>query len=348
MRFTLSALLPYFILLLSVNFVRSQDIHYSHIHASPIVLNPSLVGLYDGDIRLIGNFRQQWATVPVNYRTVGSSLETNLMDIGRNGFLSGGVQLHADKAGDLSFTITTANFSLAYAQPLDFFGDHYFSVGVQGGMVTHTVDYTAIRAFDFEPLAVGAPNNINYFDVSAGASWFYSDGEDRLIYFGGSLYHLTRPNVSMLGQSSFEGDRLYRRLVIHGGLETRLSDVLHLMPSFIFMDQGPHQEINTGTFLKFELENSKRRYQDKPHLSLGAWVRWQLELNREKYQGIDAVIFALRMDYKRMIYTFSYDINVSSLSVVSNYRGGPELSAIFLYEGEQRLKHKKRVRCPRF
>ncbi|MEO0778461.1 MAG: type IX secretion system membrane protein PorP/SprF, partial [Bacteroidota bacterium] len=41
----------------------AQDVHFSHIHASPTLLNPSMTGLINGDLRLIANTRSQWQSV---------------------------------------------------------------------------------------------------------------------------------------------------------------------------------------------------------------------------------------------------------------------------------------------
>ena len=345
MRNTAVLLLLFIWTLICLPLVKGQDIHLSHIHASPPILNPSLTGLFEEDIRLIGNVRQQWKTVPVNYQTMAASIDASLLDMGRTGFLSGGFHAMTDKAGDLDFRVTQANFSVAFAQPIDYFGDHYFSVGLQTSLANHSLDYSKIVAFDPEPLSTTALNSMTYLDFSTGISWFFSPRNDFMMYLGTSLYHLARPNVSMLRQAPDQEDRLYRRLVIHGGIESKPRDNWQLLPSFIFMDQGPHQEINIGSFFRYDVRRSIRA-KDKPSFYMGAWFRWYLEL--DGVMGVDAVIASLRLDYRKVAYTFSYDFNVSSLSRVSNFRGGPELSIIYKYERPNRIKHKKRIRCPKF
>ena len=46
-----------------------QDIHYSQFHNAPFNINPALTGISRGDIRVMGNFRSQWRSVPVDYTT---------------------------------------------------------------------------------------------------------------------------------------------------------------------------------------------------------------------------------------------------------------------------------------
>ncbi|MEM6697047.1 MAG: type IX secretion system membrane protein PorP/SprF, partial [Bacteroidota bacterium] len=53
---------------LSLSRVSAQDIHFSQIGYSPLNLNPALTGIFEGDMRFTGNYRQQWNPV-VNYQT---------------------------------------------------------------------------------------------------------------------------------------------------------------------------------------------------------------------------------------------------------------------------------------
>ncbi len=46
-----------------------QDIHYSQFHNAPFNINPALTGVSRGDIRVMGNFRTQWQSVPLDYLT---------------------------------------------------------------------------------------------------------------------------------------------------------------------------------------------------------------------------------------------------------------------------------------
>ena len=68
-----------FIVLLSLialgRTANAQDVHLSHIHASPTFLNPAMVGLMNEDLRLIGNYRSQWQTFNAGYRTMIASAD---------------------------------------------------------------------------------------------------------------------------------------------------------------------------------------------------------------------------------------------------------------------------------
>ena len=89
--------------LLAVQSLSAQDIHLSHIHASPTILNPSLAGLFNGDIRSITNYRSQWESFTNGYRTMVTSADMKVARMGVYDFLGAGLQVYSDKAGDLDF-----------------------------------------------------------------------------------------------------------------------------------------------------------------------------------------------------------------------------------------------------
>lgn len=49
--------------------VWAQDAHFSQFFEAPLLRNPSLAGLFAGDIRIQGVYRNQWASVTVPYQT---------------------------------------------------------------------------------------------------------------------------------------------------------------------------------------------------------------------------------------------------------------------------------------
>ena len=54
--YTKSILFLLFLTLIMSNDMKSQDIHFSHIHASPTFLNPAYTGVHNGTIRVIMNY----------------------------------------------------------------------------------------------------------------------------------------------------------------------------------------------------------------------------------------------------------------------------------------------------
>ncbi len=72
----------------------AQDIHFSQFFEAPLLRNPSLAGIYTGDIRVQGVYRDQWNSVTNAYRTgsfnaeykmpVGKEMTLSLLDCRRS------------------------------------------------------------------------------------------------------------------------------------------------------------------------------------------------------------------------------------------------------------------------
>lgn len=69
----------------------------------------------------------------------------------------------------------------------------------------------------------------------------------------------------------------------------------------------------------------------------GSFLRWG-----------DAVIPVVKLDFGHMSIGVSYDVNVSRLTVVSNWRGGLEFTAAYRGFLKIRSSTLDRVRCVRF
>ncbi len=330
--------------------LKAQDVHFSHIHASPLYLNPSFTGLInDGAARLIVNSKSQWNTVTNAYSTAAASADIKLM-AKKGTLVAGGIQIYADKAGDLSLTTVKTALSASIIKSLDFDDNYLLNFGINAGHVSNRIDYSQMIGFDNEPLIdQGIENKINYWDFGVGLSWFAKLSEHNQVYLGGSFWHFNTPDVSFSkdirqgsdDETSLQREKLYAKKVVHGGGSFKMSQRMWLEPSFIFMDQGPHQEINTGTFLKYL--KSKKRHK-KVSVYIGAWLRWYLEADTK---GIDAAVASIRMDINKTYLTLSYDINLSSYHRASNGAGGVELSLIHILEMDRYSRRLSPICCPK-
>ncbi len=335
---------------LSDSRLAAQDIHLSHIHASPTYLNPGMNGMFnDGFLRLIANSRSQWDAVTNGYQTAMISADYKAMDNG-NSVVSAGIQLYHDVAGDLDFTTQQVGLSLSVIKVLDRKQRNLVSAGFQASHVSNRVDFNKAYTFDADPLVYdyGVTNKIGYFDFSFGGTYFHKLRTYGNFHLGLSLAHINMPDVSFSSRledqpGTYQVDlkTLYRKFIFHGGADLRLSRYMSVLPSFIFMDQGPHQEISLGSFLKVCKDPS---FKKSPYaFYIGAWFRWYAE---HDIVGTDALIVSLRTDIKRTKIAFSFDLNLSTLSVASKGLGGPELSIIQVIHSDKRRFRRGKVKCP--
>ncbi len=342
-------MIPLVLLLVGTGLLQAQDIHFSHIHASPTLLNPALNGLFNGDLRFIANYRSQWESFTNGYRTMMGSADMKVARVGVYDFIGAGLQVFSDKAGDLDFTTNSVGLSVSMIKSLDHRDDHFISFGVQNNFVTNRVDYTNVVAFQsLQNLDGSLGDQSQYWDLNAGVSWFYAFDRYSFVYMGASYFHINDPNVSLFRDrdqtNTNDVPRLYRKLVLHGGADFNLNWAFNLKPSFIFLDQGPHQEVTIGSFLKFNYERLARS-KAKNAVYFGLWFRWYLESD---VNGIDAFVTALRFDLKNTFITFSFDTNVSKLFAASSGAGGPELSVIHSIDMHRSKRRNSKIKCPSF
>src|SRR6476660_7773854 len=92
----------------------SQDIHFSQFFEAPLLRNPSLAGIFSGDIRVQMVYRDQWNSITTAYKTASVNGEYK-MPVGKgNDFVTAGLQLLQDRAGAVSWVTTHVLPALNY------------------------------------------------------------------------------------------------------------------------------------------------------------------------------------------------------------------------------------------
>src|ERR1043165_4580018 len=88
---------------------QSQDVHFSQIYETPLLLSPANTGFFNGYVRAIVNYRNQWASMNKAYQTMGLSLDGGLFKSKkRPAFMGIGFTLFRDQAGVAAITKTSA------------------------------------------------------------------------------------------------------------------------------------------------------------------------------------------------------------------------------------------------
>ena len=332
--------------------IAGQDIHFSQIHASPSLLNPATTGIHQGSVRLIANFRNQWRAVTANYRTVMFSADTNIFGLGAHQSVGIGGLFYSDIAGDLDYSTNFAGVSVSSIRSFDQDNSHILAGGLQVGHLNNRFDPEKIIAHDPSEDFPDGQNRLSLLDISAGLLWYKKVAKDQFVYVGGAIYHVNRP-VFSFGNKQEVGERMYRRYVFHGGANLYVSDRVKVIPNMIYMRQGPFRQFTAGTFIRYDLLTGSKR--EPSAFMVGSWFRG---LDLSDRPGLDALIATVQMEVGNYLFTFSYDINVSSLARASYGRGGPEFSLIYLIgrpetqygskTSDQPRKKKHRIKCPYF
>src|SRR5271168_5015538 len=87
--------------LLGIGHSLAQDVHFSQYTASPLMLNPALAGMSNGDYRAYANFRVQWPTISdgYTYRTFAAGYDMAIGKVTKfNSYAGIGISFYSDEA----------------------------------------------------------------------------------------------------------------------------------------------------------------------------------------------------------------------------------------------------------
>ena len=251
-----------------------------------------------------------------------------------------GVLFNNDEAGDSKFGTTQGAISFSYVKALNGKNRNLIAIGAQAFYSQRSIDYTKLyfpeqwNGNSFDPTLNNGEyfsiNNFSYFDLSAGIHWFNISSKKLKFNSGASIWHFNRPSQSLLNNQEV---RLDMKLLLYSEAEIELDRTHFLFPSLYFAHQGPYNEITVGLRYKYLVHPNKSNY---TALNFGGYLR-----------NGDAVIMHLGLDYKNFKILGSYDFNISSLRVASNYLGGYELSLILNINSNRTVKQGS-VPCPIF
>jgi type IX secretion system PorP/SprF family membrane protein len=323
---------------------KAQDIHFSQFFEAPLLRNPSLAGIFTGDVRVQGVFRQQWNSVTVPYQTGSLNAECKL-PVGRsNDFLTLGMQVLYDKAGSTNFRSTHVLPALNYHKSLSAEKNRYLSLGFMGGFVQRSIDRSKITTNNqygsggFDPaLPDGetfATPGYNYWDGSVGVTYNSNIGEsdDNNYFLGAALHHFNNPRVGFYEASK---QPLLKKFVASAGVRYHFGEYSFITIQGDYSTQGPSTEVIGGALVSLRMVDGVD--QAKYTLHGGAFIRWK-----------DAIIPVVKIDYNPFSVSFSYDINTSQLKPASRGRGGFEVSISYIGFADRYNSARDAVRCPRF
>ncbi len=325
-------------------YANAQDPHFSQFFQAPLLRNPSLAGLFTGDIRVEGVYRNQWGSVTVPYQTGSFDIEYK-KPVGRgNDYVTIGGEILYDRAGTTNFTTANVLPAINYHKALSGDKNKYLSVGFMGGYVQRSVDQskmTTNNQFDgsgYNPSLNNGESltqyNYHYWDGSVGVSFNSAiAGSSTDNYFVGVAYHhFNRPKNSFYINPPVE---LNPRLVLSAGVKFGLDEVSYLTLDGDFGKQGTYTDVVAGAMYSYKIGNDPENPDYIVHF--GGYLRWK-----------DAFIPVVKLDYNPFSIGFSYDANISTLKAASQSRGGFELSVMYIGFLDRGNTTKDAVLCPRF
>lgn len=344
-----SAILTSIIVLAFICFFQNnssaQDIHFSQFSETPLLRNPALAGIFSGDFRIQGVFRNQWNSVTVPFQTSSLNAEYKLPIGHGDDFLTIGGAILYDKAGTIGLSSTSVLPVLNYHKSLSEERNMYLSAGFSAGMVQRKFDVSKMTTNSQyngvngdATLATGenfGANNFLYFDGSAGLSFNSQIGSnpDDNLYFGVGYHHFNQSaKVSFYNDANV---KINPKWVYSAGVRTTLNDYAYMTFYADYSTQGAYSEMIGGMLYSLKLD----AYPDDPQyvISGGGFLRWN-----------DAFIPVVKMELHPLTFALSYDVNISTLKTASQSRGGFELSLSYQKFLDRDNSSSNAVRCPRF
>lgn len=300
--------------------ILSQDINFSQFYELPLLRNPSLAGIYKGDMRLTSAFRNQWQSVSAPYQTsaLGFEVRTSLFQ-NSSDYISAGMQLTNDVAGDSKLGKTQVLPMLTYHKLVSGNTNTYLSLGFMGGPVQQKFNPTALRFDDqfvngaYSPLnptqQTFSRTNLTYWDAAVGMNLSGEIGFAKA-YLGTAYFHFTQPKVAFDQLSDI---RLNKKLVFNFGLNMPMSDYDDMIIYSDVFFQGGNRQIQGGAIYMHHFLTVGE--EEDLGFGVGGFYRWN-----------DALIPVVKLNWYKMSLGFTYDINVSKLKPASIYRGGLEVA----------------------
>ena len=330
-HFVLTAICMLFL----INGGRGQDVHFSQFYQVPLMVNPALTGVFNGEFRAFVNYKNQWKLLNSAYQTSALSCDTKfLKKKWKNTYLGGGLFIFNDKAGDFNLKTTQLNLSLSGVVTLN--DHHLVSVGLQGGFAQKSINidnprtnsqyYNNAYHSDAPSGETGSYDPYAFGDFSAGLAWTYSKEElnmssnDELgLNAGIAFYHVNKPKQKFIID---DVEKLYAKLAIHGsGYVGTKGTKTAFLPSVLAYIQGPTTETNVGAMIRYRIKEDSRYtgFIKETSVFLGC-----------HYRVGDAIIPSFMFIMADYTLAVSYDINISKLRTASDGRGGLEISLRYI------------------
>ncbi len=350
-------LLTLFSLTLGFGSLFAQDIHFTQFYMSPMTMNPSSAGRFEGSLRIGGIYRGQWASVyggGDSYKTPSLWADAPVIrGLRKQDWIGVGLMFFTDKAGEVGLKHSAAKLGATYHLTLNKKTNTVLSVGGQYGKGSRKLgddyrfedgyigpnpdDYSQSKSLD-----KNIQDNANYTDIDAGVT-FSSKLNKRMDFnIGFALFHLNKGKYSLVGSSdtssggpvnpSAGNAKIPGRTVIHGQFNAALDDRWSISPAFQYQSMSGADEIQLQSLLGYLFNPEK-----DITLNFGAGYRLR-----------DAVQAIAGVKYKDLRVGFAYDINTSKLNAASNYRGGFEIAANYIIRIYKPAVIKQKVLCPRF
>ena len=330
------------ILILSIglfisSFVYSQDIHFTNYSYSPFYLSPAKTGSFLGSYRFGVNFRDQFSSFIVTpYQTFMAYADMSIpVGLKPHHWIGVGINVYADKAGDLNFQQNGVQLSLAYHLALDPNYKTIISVGFQYGITRRNINSNNYNSE--ETLRGNNDPDINLLenfsptigDLNIGISLKKWTSKKAYLDVGVSMYHLMQSEYAFTGSNI--QNPIATRLNVYGEYHLQSTNLLAIKPRVVYSRIMEFQNL-------FGQLNLAYRLNKKSSTVIQGGIGYRTD---------DALQFLVGIIYKGWDVGLAYDFTVSSAARHTNNFGGIEIGIKKILFSKKMPKIKPVVLCPK-
>lgn len=309
-----------------------QDVHFSQLNQSQLLINPANTGFFDGYSRAVVNYRTQWSAGTAPYQTIMAAFDANAgVKKSRSAFVGFGGYIYQDKAGDGSWKTLNADLMANIVVNIGKSAKLSGAIGSGIGQTsTNTNNYSWGVQYTGSQFNTSLPSNENFnnsrnftwFDLSSGVNldidkitqqFTHNNRFHLRIGFAG--YHLNQPKLVF---TTNDPQSIARRFVINSQARFDIKESpISILPSLIYMWQGQYTEFNIGTFMRYRFKDESKTtgLKSETAIHIGCY-----------YRVGDAIIPQFMLEYKSLLFGFSYDQTVSGYKQANRGLGAFEIS----------------------
>ncbi|MEY2596386.1 MAG: hypothetical protein RL634_1075 [Bacteroidota bacterium] len=319
--------------------LHAQDLHFSQFFNTPLSTNPANTGfLPTSDYRLGAHYREQWASIPVPYKTMSIYGDFQvLQNLIPSGWFGLGGLILQDVAGSGNLRSTKAYASVAYHQMLG--NTSLLSAGFNLGFASKRINTSNLRFgdmwdgkfFNGPTSEILVNNSVNYLDIQTGLNYALFPSENIYFHLGASVHHLNKPVESFFSATPNNDNIVKPRFIYFADAVIKPNEQVIISPGVYYTHQYKASEFVAGMHLNYNVSGNGQQ-----QLILGAYMR----------PG-DAVIPMVGYQWGNFRFSFTYDATTSSLKNFNNGMGATEM--YMQYNGLYTLMYADRQSfCPVF
>ncbi|HEX7412641.1 MAG TPA: PorP/SprF family type IX secretion system membrane protein [Bacteroidia bacterium] len=310
----------------------AQDVHFSQLNQSQLLINPANAGFFDGYSRAALNYRTQWTAGGAPFQTIMAAFDANAgIKKSRKAFIGFGGYIYQDKAGDGSWKTLNADLMGNVVVNVGKYSKLSGAIGAGIGQTsTNNSNYTWGDQYTGTQFDKNLPSyetfnnsrNFTWFDLSSGVNLDidkiaqqFTHNNRFALRIGFAGYHLNQPKLMFTTNSPQVIDRRFV-INVQSRIDIKESPV-SILPSLIYMWQGKYKETNIGTFIRYRFKDETKTtgLRSETALHIGCY-----------YRVGDAIIPQFMFELKSWMFSFSYDETISTYKQANRGLGAFEVS----------------------